>query len=629
MGIGAAAKAGRWADDPFALPNQRGPVLDPPRRTPAPPPDALAARRWLKTQPKPWAVDLFCGAGGLSLGLARAGFTVVAAADSDAAAVRTHEANLGPLAFCGDLTDPSPFIKFMRDRGVRRAELVAGGPPCQPFSRAGSSKIRSLVSGGKREAVDRRAELWRSFIEVVEYLKPSIVLLENVPDMARWNDGAVLLGVMQGLREAGYEPEARVLDAFRYGVPQHRARLFIVGSRSRRFAWPREKRGRPTLRDAIGDLPRVAGGSTRLTLAYNGPSTAFQRAARRGVPRDERALIHDHWTRGVRSDDKEAFRLLKPGGTYKDLPQRLQRYRADIFDDKYKRLSWNELSRTITAHIARDGYWYIHPSQHRTLSIREAARIQTFPDWFRFAGHPTTQFRQIGNAVPPALAEAVAREAKVAVESRPRRAGASPFASQLMAWHRTHRRDFPWREETDAWRILLAELCLRRTRAEAVAGLYDKLLRHAPTPKAVHGRRDEVLNVLAPLGLRWRAENVIAVADELVERHEGRVPRNESSLRALTGVGDYVASAVRCFAFGIPSVLLDANTKRIVGRLTGAANAGAWRMRLEIYRLSGEQGPDAAFNYALLDFGALVCKPTNPECSTCPFARNCASAEEG
>lgn len=625
--MAAAVTAGRWADDPFALPNQRGPILDPPRRVEAPPLDGRAAARWLKSQPKPWAVDLFCGAGGLSLGLARAGFTVVAAADSDAAALQTHEANLGPLTFCGDLADTSAFIQFMDERGLRRAELVAGGPPCQPFSRAGSSKIRSLVSTGKREPVDRRAELWRSYIEVVEHLRPSVVLLENVPDMARWNDGAVLLGVMQALRESGYEPHARVLDAFRYGVPQHRARLFIVATRSRPFTWPREQRRQPTLRDAIGDLPRVPGGSTKLSLSYNGPSTAFQRAARRGVPKGERGFIHDHWTRGVRADDEEAFRLLKPGGTYKDLPKRLQRYRADIFDDKYKRLAWDQLSRTITAHIARDGYWYIHPSQHRTLSIREAARVQTFPDWFRFAGHPTTQFRQIGNAVPPALAEAVARAAKAAVESRPRRAPASEFASELMAWHKKHRRDFPWRGERDPWRIFLAELCLRRTRADAVAATYAELLRLAPTPRDVRRRRDQVRKVLAPLGLRWRAENVISVADELLERHEGRVPSDEASLRALTGVGDYVASAVRCFAFGVPTVLLDANTKRIVARLTGAKNAGAWRTRLEIYRLAGARGPDAEFNYALLDFGALVCKPTTPDCHQCPFRNTCTSAK--
>jgi A/G-specific adenine glycosylase len=134
---------------------------------------------------------------------------------------------------------------------------------------------------------------------------------------------------------------------------------------------------------------------------------------------------------------------------------------------------------------------------------------------------------------------------------------------------------------------------------------------------------------LAPLGLRWRAENVIAVADELIDRHGGQVPADESGLRALTGVGDYVASAVRCFAYGVPTVLLDANTKRIVARMTGAKNAGAWRTRLEIYRLAGTRGPDADFNYALLDFGAVVCKPSTPDCTRCPFQRNCAYAQQG
>jgi A/G-specific adenine glycosylase len=144
---------------------------------------------------------------------------------------------------------------------------------------------------------------------------------------------------------------------------------------------------------------------------------------------------------------------------------------------------------------------------------------------------------------------------------------------------------------------------------------------------AVSKRRDAVRGVLAPLGLRWRAENIIAVADELVERHAGRVPSDEVSLRALTGVGDYVASAVRCFAFGVPTVLLDANTKRIVSRLTGAKDAGTWRTRLEIYRLAGDQGPNAEFNYALLDFGALVCRPTTPDCARCPLRATCSFAQ--
>jgi A/G-specific adenine glycosylase len=119
---------------------------------------------------------------------------------------------------------------------------------------------------------------------------------------------------------------------------------------------------------------------------------------------------------------------------------------------------------------------------------------------------------------------------------------------------------------------------------------------------------------------------VIAVARELVERHEGQVPSDESSLRRLTGVGDYVASAVRCFAFGAPTVLLDANTLRITSRLSGVETDSSWMARLEIYRLAGAEGPTEKFNYAILDFGALVCAPTTPRCAECPLRRRCATA---
>jgi len=582
-------------------------------------------RRWLKTQRRPRAVDLFCGAGGLGLGLERAGFTVIAAADTDPVALETYRANLGAATYDGDLGEPDGFLHFLSERGVKSVDLVAGGPPCQPFSRAGSSKIRDLVAQGKRDATDSRAELWQSFVHVVDRLSPRVVLLENVPDMARWNDGAVLLGVMQALRESGFEPTARVLDAYRYGVPQHRARLFVVATRRKPFSWPTEKRKRPTVREAIGDLPAVHGGQSEVMLPYQGPSTPFQRRARRGVPRHERSQIHDHWTRGVREDDLEAFRLLKPGGTYRDLPARLQRYRADIFDDKYKRLEWDDLSRTITAHIARDGYWYIHPDQHRTLSIREAARVQTFPDWFQFAGHPTSRFRQIGNAVPPALAEAVAIQIKSAL-ALPRQRPRAPFASRLLAWHKGESyRKFPWRKTRNPWFILVAEMCLRRTRAANVASVYRRLIKVAPNPEAVLANEEQVLEILAPLGLRWRAANIVKIAQELVERHGGLVPADEASLRQLTGVGDYVASAVRCFAFGVPTVLLDANTRRITSRFVGANSGSSWLTRLEIYRLSGSAGPSAAFNYALLDFGALVCAPTRPNCGRCPLRVECVA----
>ncbi|EQD58461.1 cytosine specific DNA methyltransferase, partial [mine drainage metagenome] len=154
--------------------------------------DVRSVRRWVKRALRPTAIDLFCGAGGLSLGLRDAGFTVLAGADFDPFSVETHTANVGGVGYQGDLSDPTEFISKLRHWGIHTVDLVAGGVPCQPFSRAGRSKIRSLVLAGARSSDDPRTRLWRSFVRVVDVLRPKAVLLENVPDLAVWDDGAVL-----------------------------------------------------------------------------------------------------------------------------------------------------------------------------------------------------------------------------------------------------------------------------------------------------------------------------------------------------------------------------------------------------------------------------------------------------
>jgi DNA (cytosine-5)-methyltransferase 1 len=579
----------------------------------------------------PTAVDLFCGAGGLSLGLRDAGFTVVAGADSDRLAVESHTGNLGGLGWTGDLTDPGEFLEHLEQWGIRSVDLVAGGPPCQPFSRAGSAKIRQLVRSGERVAHDPRASLWNSFMAVVERLRPTAVLIENVPDLPTWDNGAVLVGFYEALRELEYEVDARVLDAYRHGVPQHRARLFIVATRgARKIIWPEEVKTAPTLRDAIGDLPPAPPAQRdEESLYFGAPQSDLALRMRRRMTNGNSRIVWDHITRDVRPDDLQAFNLMPEGGTYADLPPELQRYRSDIFTDKYKRLAWDQVSRTITAHIAKDGYWYIHPEQPRTLSIREAARVQTFPDDFRFAGQPSHRYRQIGNAVPPLLAEAVGRTMRTAIESRPSKKHEqhlSSFRDHLLSWHQDNGRGLPWRTgELSPWRVLMAELCLQRVRPENAATHFERLSDLAPSPSAVVADEEGASSALQSLGLGWRAEKVVDLARALVESHAGQVPDTELELRALPGVGDYVAQAVLCFAFRRRSVLIDSTSARVVRRVFDRDRNRRFQLRLDLYRLAGPGGPDANFNCALLDLGALICRAGSPDCYRCPVRSLCVT----
>lgn len=361
-----------------------------------------------KKSGRPLAIDLFSGAGGLGAGVEAAGWTVVAAVDHDKAALETHRANFRGRALEVDMSDSTQVASLIEELRPLGIDLVAGGPPCQPFSRAGRAKIRSLVNEGTRDAVDERKELWRSFIDVVLALRPRAILMENVPDMAIGDDLKVIREIAGILEDEGYTVDYRLLDAWRHGVPQHRKRFILQARNDGALpVWPSLKDDPPSVRDAIEDLPALNDTTGARELPYlTEPTRALAKELRGSA---SPGVIYDHMTRPVRDDDREAFELMTSSTLYSDLPDRLKRYRSDTFNDKYKRLDWDDLSRTITAHIAKDGYWYIHPGEHRTLTVREAARIQTFPDSFRFFGTRSDAFRQIGNAVPPILGRAVAQ----------------------------------------------------------------------------------------------------------------------------------------------------------------------------------------------------------------------------
>ncbi len=382
----------------------------------------------------PTVVDLFCGAGGSSEGFVRAGFKVLAAVDLEKTAVKTYRLNHPGVAedrvICGDIRE-LPKGALARLAG-RKLDVLLGSPPCQGFSTAGfrSKKTRT----GYRVEDDERNHLWEWMVAAALELKPKLVLMENVPGMqsARKDEISFLEAVARRLQEGGYRTEVWQLNAAAFGVPQERMRCFLVGSRLPLMP------ARPTqeyqdlrrqdidldalpavgLGEAIFDLPPRQAGSGVAVESW--PSVVpptdprFRRyLAKFGVLRQSRVL-YQHTVRYHNERDLELYGLLRPGEDsvhaveVHDRPD-LMRYRTDVFDDKYARLRGDRPCKTIVAHLAKDGNGYIHPTQVRSLSFREGARVQSFHDAYLFCGSPSDQWVQLGNAVPPALAEAIAK----------------------------------------------------------------------------------------------------------------------------------------------------------------------------------------------------------------------------
>jgi DNA (cytosine-5)-methyltransferase 1 len=386
----------------------------------------------------PRLLELFCGAGGFTWGWTRAGYIPVAAIDNDVAALRTHELNFGAhntLILKRDLASFEPSeLQNLLGRKATLVDVLAGGPPCQGWSKVGRGKLRSLRGIATSLLEDPRNHLYRRFLDYVAALKPTVCVMENVPGMLSVEGINVAQAIVRNFRDIGYECTYAVVNASWFGVPQDRDRLIFIGVREgaglglrasalHRFAaqFRREQTRLPsavTVRQAIGDLPPLGNGAEEDPLPYAGRagrSSAYALLMRDG----SNALVTDHIGRTHNTQDIEAFGTMHEGMTYVELDERFKRYRDDIFTDRYRRLHWNRRSWTITAHLAKDGYSHIHPSQPRTLSIREAARLQSFPDNFRFFGNMGDRFRQIGNAVPPLMAWGIAEYVKSHTHANP------------------------------------------------------------------------------------------------------------------------------------------------------------------------------------------------------------------
>jgi DNA (cytosine-5)-methyltransferase 1 len=363
------------------------------------------------------AIDLFCGAGGLSEGFQQAGFQILVGNDIDLTAGRTFSRSHSQAKFLGGPVEEYSSADFLNAGGLKVGDLdcLIGGPPCQGFS----------VYNHKRGLDDPRTKLPREYMRLVRGLQPKWIVMENVTGMTSIDGGRAVSGFISTMAVAGYVVETMILKAEQFGIPQERRRLFFVGNRlGLPIRWPKATHGSPgqkyvSVWDAICDLPAIRNGADSSSSPYRcDPQNPFQRELRLGSK-----LVMNHASPKLSEINLERMKYIKQGGSWRDIPFRLlpagmKRAKRSDHTKRYGRMRANGLACTILTKC--DVHWgaFIHPYQNRAISVREAARLQSFPDRVVFEGSQTEQYVQVGNAVPPVLGRKVAQAVVEAMAQR-------------------------------------------------------------------------------------------------------------------------------------------------------------------------------------------------------------------
>lgn len=337
-------------------------------------------------------LDLFCGCGGLSKGFEQAGYSIVAGVDFEKSALRTFEFNhKGAKALCLDLFKDESFDAIDDAIGKTPVDVVIGGPPCQGFSLT-----------GPRNFDDKRNQLYLAMIETVRRYQPKAFLIENVPGMANLYGGAVKDEVVRRFTAMGYTVSYKIVCAADYGVPQIRRRLVFVGLKnsSVSFEFPApylDASHYITSEQAISDLPSLENelGSDE-SVYITAPMNDFQKKMR-----GKCNVLHNHKAVDHKDFVKEVISQVPDGGNYKDLPR-------GVGNSRTFHMAWTRLDSQKPARTVDTGHRNLfHYKWNRCPTVRESARIQTFPDDFVFLGTKGQQDRQVGNAVPVLMAKAL------------------------------------------------------------------------------------------------------------------------------------------------------------------------------------------------------------------------------
>jgi DNA (cytosine-5)-methyltransferase 1 len=342
---------------------------------------------------RPKAVDLFAGVGGLSLGFEMAGFDVVLANECDASIAEAYRLNHPDTKMIvSDIKELPIEETFIEYRG--KADAVIGGPPCQGFSQK-----------GRRKTVhDERNFMFKYFVAVVGYIRPRYFVMENVPNLLTAENGYFYKEAAELFKAKGYALQSGALNAADYGVPQNRRRAVIIGKLGGGAPHMPIPVGRTaTVWDAISDLAYHGSGEGAEASAYQSPPRSeYQRLLRAGSD-----MLYNHKATAHSDLALERLRMIPPNSGKEALPE--EHLTKSIYSGTWTRMGKDEISATITTRFDTPSSGkFTHPYLHRAITVREAARIQSFPDTFRFVGAKGSQMKQVGNAVPPLLAKAIA-----------------------------------------------------------------------------------------------------------------------------------------------------------------------------------------------------------------------------
>ena len=333
-------------------------------------------------------LDLFCGAGGFSEGFRQAGFTIIAGLDNDHQALSTYQHNFpNAVAINKDLSDS---LKGLESLFSNKIDVIIGGPPCQGFSVA-----------GKRLKDDPRNSLYKAYLHLIKKLKPLAVVVENVPTIMGLYNGEIGKQIVEDFEELSYRTKIYKITASDYGVPQTRRRIFFIAIRDNNgFEMPTGQfiKAPLTAMDAIGDLPILEGelGASELPYVF-AAQNAYQESMRNGS-----RAIFNHEAVAHKPRTIEIINMVPDGGNYKSLPR-------ELWSTRKVNIAWTRMNSKKPCFTIDAGHnHHFHYKANRVPTVRECARIQSFPDRFRFLGNRGSQYRQVGNAVPPELARIIA-----------------------------------------------------------------------------------------------------------------------------------------------------------------------------------------------------------------------------